>query len=69
MHARPVVVIQLTGTQLGLIDVYRIFLNPVVIGGGIGMFAGVTNTVKLKLLSSRALTNDVMVLEYAPESV
>ena len=55
-------------TNLGLIDEYRIFLNPVVIGGGISMFAGVDKTVKLKLLASKPLKSGVVVLTYAPET-
>ncbi len=52
-------------TQLGLIDIYRIFLNPVIIGSGIPMFS---DGIKLKLLSSKTLKNGVVVLEYAPEA-
>ncbi|HVU11639.1 MAG TPA: dihydrofolate reductase family protein [Phototrophicaceae bacterium] len=52
-------------SQMGLIDIYRIFLNPVALGSGIPMF---TNTIKLKLLSSRTFKNGVVVLEYAPEA-
>ena len=54
-------------TQLGLIDVYRIFLNPVILGSGIPMFAGVTKSVKLKLLLSKTLKSGVIALDYAPE--
>ena len=54
-------------TQLGLIDEYRIFLNPVVLGKGKSMFDGVTSTVKLKLIESKTFKSGVIGLTYVPE--
>lgn len=53
-------------TQLGLIDEYRIFLNPLIIGGGKSMFAGVTRQVNLKLAASRTFKSGVVMLTYHP---
>ena len=54
-------------TQLGLIDEYRIFLNPVVLGSGKSMFEGVSKTVKLKLLGSKTFKSGVVALTYVPD--
>jgi dihydrofolate reductase len=50
--------------NLGLIDNYWIFVNPVVFGQGIPLFAGQTNKVKLRLLSTRQFSNGEMALHY-----
>jgi dihydrofolate reductase len=49
-------------TQLRLIDEYRIFVAPVVIGGGISQFAGVT--ASLRLLEARTYNTGVVLLRY-----
>ena len=55
-------------TQLGLIDEYRIFLNPVILGSGRPMFAGVTTSPRLRLLATKPLKSGVVALTYAPEA-
>jgi dihydrofolate reductase len=51
-------------TRLGLIDEYRIIVNPVLIGEGISMFQGLGKVQKLKLLDTRQLGSGVAILTY-----
>jgi dihydrofolate reductase len=51
-------------TQLGLIDEYRIYLHPVVVGHGKPFFAG--PPPPLRLLASDLLGEDVIRLTYVP---
>jgi dihydrofolate reductase len=39
--------------QLDLIDNYWIFVNPVIFGQGIPLFAGMKDKIKLKLLITK----------------
>lgn len=48
-----------------LIDQFRIALNPIILGGGTPLFKPGAH-VKLNLLESRALSNGVVILRYAP---
>jgi dihydrofolate reductase len=51
-------------TDLGLIDEYRIYLHPVVVGGGKTFFVG--KPPPLRLVASDALGEDVIRLTYVP---
>ena len=51
-------------TELGLIDEYRIYLHPVVLGGGKPYFAG--PRPPLRLMSSDRIGENVMRLIYVP---
>ena len=51
-------------TELGLIDEYRIYLHPVVIGHGKPYFAG--PRPPLRLLTHDRMSDDVIRLTYAP---
>jgi dihydrofolate reductase len=51
-------------TDLGLIDVYCIYLHPVVLGSGDPFFAG--PRPPLRLAASERLDGDVMKLNYVP---
>ena len=51
-------------TELDLIDVYRIYLHPVVLGGGNRYFAGPRSP--LRLVASDRLDGEVLRLTYVP---
>jgi dihydrofolate reductase len=53
-------------TQARLIDELQIAISPLILGGGKRLFAGVTDTLPLKLLKSRTFENGNVVLWYAP---
>lgn len=50
--------------QLGLVDEYWLFVNPILVGKGIPMFSGLKDKVKLTLVSSHVLKSGVVVLNY-----
>jgi dihydrofolate reductase len=52
--------------QEGLIDEFQIALNPVALGAGRTMFAGVKERLHLKLLHTRAFGNGNVFLRYEP---
>jgi len=51
-------------TQLGLIDEYRIFVVPTVLGSGKPQFMDITKPVKLKLSETKAFKTGVVSLTY-----
>ena len=50
--------------QLDLIDGYWLFVNPVVLGRGIPLFADIKDKIKLKLLTTQQFTCGVTELNY-----
>jgi dihydrofolate reductase len=51
-------------TKLGLVDEYRIIVNPVILGSGRSMFKGLEESQKLKLVDTRQLGSGVAILSY-----
>jgi dihydrofolate reductase len=54
--------------ERGLIDEYRIGINPVILGRGTSLFEGGSNRMSLKHLETRTLKSGVVILHYAPEN-
>ncbi len=54
--------------HLGLIDDYRINLNPVVLGSGIPLFKDIKDRIHLKLLETRTFHSGVVGLHYRTQS-
>ena len=50
--------------QQNLIDGYWLFVNPIILGQGIPLFAGIKDKIKLKLLTTRQFTSGVTELNY-----
>lgn len=53
--------------QMGLVDEFRIMVNPVVLGSGIPLFKGVYQPLKLKLLKTRTFSSGNVLLYYQPQ--
>ena len=54
--------------QMGLIDEFRIMVNPVVLGIGKPLFKDISQKQDLKLLEAKAFKNGVVMLRYAPKN-
>ncbi len=50
--------------QLDLIDGYWLFVNPIILGRGIPLFAGIKDKIKLNLLTTRQFACGVTELNY-----
>lgn len=50
--------------QQNLIDGYWLFVNPIILGQGIPLFADIKDRLKLKLLTTRQFTSGVTELNY-----
>lgn len=50
--------------QQNLIDGFWLFVNPIILGQGFSLFAGIKDRVKLNLLNSRQFSNGVTELNY-----
>lgn len=53
-----------TFMQLGLIDEYQLFLNPVVLGSGTPFFPALRNPISLRLIETRTFGSGVVYLRY-----
>jgi dihydrofolate reductase len=53
--------------QHGLIDEYRLGINPVIIGGGTPLFKSSPNRLNLTLLETRIFKSGLVILHYQPD--
>jgi len=53
--------------QLNLIDGYWLFVNPVILGKGIPLFANIQDKIKLNLVTTRSFTCGVTELSYVAD--
>jgi dihydrofolate reductase len=53
-------------TRHGLIDEYRIMVNPIILGKGTPLFRGISDKFKLKLLKARTFKSGNVLLCYQP---
>ena len=56
-----------TVMRLGLIDEYRLYVHPVVLGGGTPMFPTLGDTINLRLVETRTFSSGVVLLRYQPD--
>ena len=54
-------------TKLGLIDEYRIVVNPIVLGSGKALLQGLQGRLTLKLVTSRTFASGNVLLCYRPD--
>ncbi|MGA9390190.1 MAG: dihydrofolate reductase family protein [Candidatus Sulfotelmatobacter sp.] len=50
--------------QWGLVDEYRVIVNPVLLGKGRPLFTDITERIRLKLLATKVLASGVVMLSY-----
>jgi dihydrofolate reductase len=55
--------------KLGLIDEYRVLLNPLVLGKGSPLFKGIDQPFTLKLIKTRTFQNGNILLYYLPDKI
>lgn len=53
--------------QLNLIDGFWLFVNPIILGQGIPLFAGIKEQIKLKLITTQPFSSGVTELNYLVE--
>ena len=53
--------------QAGVVDEVRVMVNPILLGGGVSLFAGLTDRVKLQLNRTITFRNGNVLLCYTPE--
>lgn len=56
-----------TLAEHGLIDEYRVIVNPVFLGNGTSLLKGIKDKLNLKLLNARTFKSGNVLLIYAPE--
>ena len=50
--------------QWGLVDEYRVILQPVLLGSGSPLFRDVTERIRMKLISAKSFGSGVVLLSY-----
>jgi dihydrofolate reductase len=50
--------------QWGLVDEYRVIVNPVLLGKGRPWFPGITERIRLTLVATKVLASGVAILTY-----
>lgn len=53
--------------QMGLLDKFRIMVNPIVIGKGNALFTGLDSKLNLKLITTKVFKSGNVLLSYFPE--
>jgi dihydrofolate reductase len=53
--------------EQGLVDEYRIMINPIVLGDGKPLFKGVKNKINLKLIKTKTFKSGNVLLYYKPD--
>ncbi|WP_112811755.1 dihydrofolate reductase family protein [Ensifer sp.] len=54
--------------EKGLVDEYRLGINPVLLGSGVPLFQSVPKRTSLKLTHARPLKSGVVILHYQPQA-
>ena len=57
-----------TAVKLGLVDEYRLFVSPVILGGGTPYFPALEERIDLELLETRTFASRVVYVRYKPAS-
>lgn len=55
-------------TRLGLVDDYRIFISPILLGAGKLLFEGIDSRTNLRLMRTKTFESGLVVLEYQKAS-
>jgi dihydrofolate reductase len=50
--------------QWGLVDEYRVILQPVLLGSGSPLFRDITERIRMKLMSAKSFGSGVVLLSY-----
>ena len=50
--------------ELGLVDEYRLFVNPVILGGGTPFFPALDRRISLQLVETRSFGSRVVYVRY-----
>lgn len=58
-----------TFVRLGLIDKYRIFVAPVLLGDGKPLFGGIQDELRLELVDTKLFVSGLVILDYQPERI
>lgn len=53
-----------TFMRLGLIDEYRVYIHPVILGGGKPMFGPLDNPINLRLVETHTFNSGIVLLKY-----